>query len=125
VSSERGWSTSCELKAEEGRAAELADAVARAESANVSKNVFLRNVSHEIRTPIAAMLGFASLLASDDLSHQDRMDLVRRLQSNGQAVLSLLGDLLDLAKLDADKIVLAPESVSLVELVREVLASLE
>ena len=52
-------------------------------------------------------------------------DLLRRLQANGLAVLSLLDDLLDLARLDAHKIVLNPEPVSVVELVREVLASLE
>ena len=82
-------------------------------------------MSHEIRTPIAAMLGFADLLASDDLAPQNRSELLRRLRANGLAVLSLLDDLLDLAKLDAHKIVLNPEPVSVVDLVHEVFASLE
>ena len=82
-------------------------------------------MSHEIRTPIAAMLGFADLLASDDLTHEKRSELLRRLQVNALAVLSLLDDLLDLAKLDAHKIVLNPEPVSVIELVEEVFASLE
>ena len=115
---ELGWATARAVEAQEERAV-------TAERANVSKNIFLRNMSHEIRTPITAMLGFADLLASDDLSHQNRPELLRRLQANGLAVLSLLDDLLDLAKLDAHKIVLNPEPVSVVELVREVLASLE
>ena len=114
---ELGWTTARVIEAQEERAAS-------AERSSASKNMFLRNMSHEIRTPIAAMLGFAELLASDP-SSQDRPDLLRRLQANGLAVMSLLDDLLDLARLDADKIVLTPEPVSVIDLVREVLASLE
>jgi signal transduction histidine kinase/ActR/RegA family two-component response regulator len=125
VVGELEWAKARALEVQEAKAAELRDAVAEAERANASKTIFLRNMSHEIRTPIAAVLGFADLLASADLSHRDRMDLVRRLQANGQAVLSLLSNLLDLARLDADKLVLAPEPVSVFELVREVFASVE
>ena len=99
--------------------------VATAEHASAAKTIFLRNVTHEIRTPVAAMLGFARLLASPNLTAEDRADLVRRVETNGEAVLSVLGDVLDLARLDADKILLAPENVSVTELVREVLASVE
>ena len=98
---------------------------ASAERANASKNTFLRNMSHEVRTPIAAMLGFAHLLSSDDLAPGARREYLRRLRTNGQAVLSLLDDLLDLARLDAHKIALDPASVSVLDLAREVLASLE
>ena len=119
------WTTGRVVEAQEARAAELRDAVDAAERANASKTVFLRNVSHEIRTPITAMLGFAELLASPNLPEEERVDLVRRLQANGQALLSLVGGLLDLARLDADKVVLAPEPVVIFELVHEVIASLE
>src|SRR5262245_9907658 len=122
---ELGWATARMIEAQEARAAELQEAVASAERANASKNIFLRNVSHEMRTPIAAMLGFAALLASGDLSRQQRTELARRLQANGQAVLSLLSDLLDFARLDADKMMLTPEPVPVFDLVREVIASLE
>jgi signal transduction histidine kinase/CheY-like chemotaxis protein len=122
---ELAWTTKRTIEAQEEKAIELREAVARAERAIASKNVFLRNVSHEIRTPIAAMLGFADLLASGDLSHRDRADLLGRLQANGQAVLSLVSDLIDLARLDTDKITLAPESVSVFDLVREVVSSVE
>jgi signal transduction histidine kinase len=116
--SELAWTTKRALEAQEERAAS-------AERASASKNTFLRNMSHEIRTPIAAMLGFAELLASADLERHDRPELLSRLQANGLAVMSLFDDLLDLARLDARKIVLTPEPVSLIDLVREVLASLE
>ena len=115
---ELAWTTARVIEAQEERAV-------TAERANASKNIFLRNVSHEVRTPIAAMLGFADLLAAPDLEPGDRSELLGRLQANGQAVLSLFEDLLDLARLDAHKVVLAPESVSVIELVREVMASLE
>jgi signal transduction histidine kinase len=112
------WATARMLEAPEERAVS-------AEQANDAKNVFLRNMSHEIRTPITAMLGFANLLKSSDPSGQDGPELLDRLQANGLAVLSLLDHLLDLAKLDANKIVLNPEPVSVFELVREVFVSLE
>jgi signal transduction histidine kinase/CheY-like chemotaxis protein len=122
---ELAWNMAQALKTQEARAADLHEAVARAERANASKNIFLRNVSHEIRTPIAAILGFAHLLASPDISPQERVDLARRVQANGQALLNLVGDIIDLARLDADRIVLSPESVSVVDLVHDVVATLE
>jgi signal transduction histidine kinase len=119
------WAGKQVHEAQEARAAELRAAVVSAERANATKSTFLRNVSHEIRTPIAALLGFADLLATPDLPEAERADLVRRLQSNGQAVLSLLGDLLDLARVDADRVALSPEAVSVFEVVREVIATHE
>ena len=113
------------MKVAEQVASRSETAVASAEHASTAKTIFLRNVSHEIRTPIAAMLGFARLLGSPNLTVEDRADLVQRVQSNGEAVLSLLGDVLDLARLDADKIGLTAEAVCVFDLAREVLASFE
>jgi signal transduction histidine kinase/ActR/RegA family two-component response regulator len=121
---ELGWSNARALEALEERAAELRQAVVQAEQASDANSTFIRNVNHEIRTPIAAMLGFADLLASPELSPKDRADLVRGLRVNGQAVLALLGELLDLARLDAGKILLAPETFMVLDLVREVHARL-
>jgi len=116
--SELGWATARVIEAQEERAA-------AAERASAAKNMFFRNLSHEIRTPIAAMLGFADLLSSGDPAEPLRVNLIKRLQANGLAVLSLLDDVLDLARLDANKVVLKPEQVCVVDLVREVLASLQ
>ena len=115
---ELGWATARIVEAHEERAVV-------AERANNSKNVFLRNVSHEIRTPITAMLGFAGLLASNELAPDKRSQLVGRLEANGRATLALLDDLLDLARLDAQKLVLDPQPVSVIELAQEVFSSLE
>ena len=121
---ELAWTSARASEAQEARAAELRHAVARAEQAIESRSTFLRNMNHEVRTPIAAMLGFADLLSSPDLSRDDRAELVRGLRSNGQAVLALLAELLDLARMDAGKVLLAAEAVSLHELVQEVHSSL-
>lgn len=115
---ELGWATARAVEAQEERAAS-------AERASNAKNNFLRNMSHEIRTPIAAMLGMAELLGSPAVKNADRQELLQRLQANGQAVMSLLDDLLDLARLDAHKILFTPEPVSVIEIVRDVLSSLE
>ena len=115
---ELAWTTARVVEAQEERAA-------AAERASNAKNIFLRNMSHEIRTPIAAMLGIAELLASSNPTAQDRPDLLKRLQANGLAVMSLLDDLLDLARLDAHKILFTPEPVSVIEVVRDVLASVD
>jgi signal transduction histidine kinase/CheY-like chemotaxis protein len=118
VVSELGWATARLVDGHKERA--LA-----AERANNAKNVFVRNMSHEIRTPLTAMLGFADLLARPDVTPQERADLLRKLQDSGSAVLSLVNDLLDLARLEAQKTLLVPELVHVVDLVRDVVDSLE
>src|SRR5258706_281508 len=82
---ELGWATTRVVEAEQ-------DKSARAERESAAKNVFFRNLSHELRTPIAAMLGFADLLASGGPTQADRPEMLKRLQANGRAVLSPLGD---------------------------------
>jgi signal transduction histidine kinase/ActR/RegA family two-component response regulator len=117
LAGELGWTAARMLEAQDARAA-------AAERADAAKTVFIRNMSHEIRTPIAAMISFADLLLSADAARA-RPDFLQRLKANGKAVVSLLDDLLDLAKLDADRVVLNPEPVLLVDLVGDVLASVE
>lgn len=84
---------------------ELVRARDAAESANQSKSAFLAHMSHEIRTPIGAVLGFAELLATCDgqLTPQQR-EHVERIQSNGQHLLNLLNDLLDISRIEAGEL---------------------
>jgi signal transduction histidine kinase len=93
--------------------------------ASEAKTVFLRTASHEIRTPIASILGIADLLAYDHVTDADRADLVARLRANCRALLSLVANVLDLSRIEADKIVLTYEPVSPLELVQDVVRSLE
>ena len=112
-------------EAEHRTAEELVRAKELAEDASEAKSVFLRTASHEIRSPIAAILSIADVLAIGSVSDDDRVDLVDRLRANSRALLSLVGNVLDMSRLDADKMELALEVVAVVELVREVVQSLD
>ncbi len=79
-----------------------------AEAANRSKSVFLTNMSHEIRTPMNAILGFSQLLLHDpDLSaqHYQRLEAINR---NGQHLLGLLNDILELSRIEAGRVTMKP-----------------
>jgi signal transduction histidine kinase/FixJ family two-component response regulator len=124
IADELRWMHARMAEAERRRASELLEAKERAERANEAKSVFLRTASHEIRTPIAAILAIAEQLARGDLSPEQGA-LVSPLRDNGRALLSLVGNVLDLSRLDADRMSLTTERVSPLELTREVVRSVE
>lgn len=109
----------------------LAEARDAAQRANDAKNVFLSNMSHELRTPLNAIIGFAQVLSNSrrtPLTEQQR-GYVNQIYKAGQHLLVLINEVLDLAAIEADKMHLNIESMSLpkivadaVELVRPQLA---
>ena len=86
--------------------AEIAERNAReaAEQANLAKSQFLAHISHEIRTPLNAVVGMTSLLLESELNTEQR-DYAEIVRDAGEGILALVNDLLDLAKIEADRIV--------------------
>ena len=95
------------------RTEELRAALAHAEAGTRSKAQFLANMSHEIRTPLNGVLGMAQSLLSDDLSASQR-DKVSIIVESGRSLTTLLNDVLDLSKIEAGKLEIAPTSGDLV-----------
>jgi len=98
------------------RALESARDVAVA--ASRAKSEFLANISHELRTPLNAIIGYSEMLKEEleDAGEQTQQDL-ERIRASGTNLLSLIDDVLDLSKLEADRVELNPEEISLQELI--------
>jgi two-component system CheB/CheR fusion protein len=97
----------------------LKNARDEAENANRSRGEFLANMSHEIRTPMAAIIGHADILR-DHLSDPDNLQVVETIRRNGNFLLGILNDILDLSKIDAGKLEVDLEPVRPDEIVAEV-----
>lgn len=89
------------------------------QAAAQSKNMFLANVCHEIRTPMTAILGFAEMLEDPQLTHAQRLEHLATVQRNGKHLLAVLNDVLDLSKIEANRLQIERMRCPLVELVGE------
>ena len=105
-----------ETKKELEKTALLQDALAQANRASKAKTTFLSNMSHDIRTPMNAIVGFTSLA----LTHIDRRDQVeeylKKIMTSGNHLLSLINDILDMSRIESGKIHLDEEICSLPEI---------
>ncbi len=91
-----------------------------AEEASRAKTFFLANISHEIRTPMTAILGYAELLKADDLAPAERADYAETIRRNGDHLLAVIGDILDLSKIEAGQFTIEPVEMSVADVVRDV-----
>ncbi|MGZ5278512.1 MAG: PAS domain S-box protein, partial [Pseudobdellovibrionaceae bacterium] len=102
---------------------DLQNAKQSADSANQLKTAFLANMSHEIRTPIGVIQGFADLLADESLQTEQRkwVEIIRR---NTRQLTSLIGEILDLSKVEADKLEIENISFRLSDLAEDLRSSM-
>ena len=101
---------------------ELLAAKEKAEEANRLKSAFLANMSHEIRTPLNAIVGFSSIL-SDYIQDEDTKEYIHIIEENTQLLLQLINDILDLSRLEANRVTLTWEECDVVQLCSQVVAS--
>jgi signal transduction histidine kinase/CheY-like chemotaxis protein len=106
---------------------QLRAAKMQAEQASESKSSFLANMSHEIRTPMTAILGYADLLADEEATptSQSRADVVRTIQRNGEHLIQIINDILDISKIEAGRLGVEHIDVSPLEMLDEVHELLE
>jgi PAS domain S-box-containing protein len=105
---------------------ELESARSVAEKANLAKSEFLSCMSHELRSPLNAILGFAQLMESaSPLPTAAQKESIDQILQAGWHLLKLINEILDLAVVESGKVALSPESVSLTEVMSECRAMME
>jgi len=107
------------------RTVELQNAQSKAEAASRAKSEFLANMSHEIRTPLTAILGFADLLREDGdaaLAPARRIETIDTIRNAGTHLLTVINDILDISKIEADKMTVERVATPLTTILHEVVS---
>lgn len=89
------------------------------EASNRLKSSFLANISHEIRTPLNSVIGFSNLLLANDLSKEVKEEYVEHINHNSEKLLQIIGDIIDLSRLESSQIEITYEGSSLNAIVNE------
>jgi signal transduction histidine kinase len=107
---------------------QLHEKAAQLEVVSRHKSAFLASMSHELRTPLNSIIGFSEVLldpSHGSLGAEERREFLTNILTSGRHLLRLINDVLDLSKVEAGKMEIAPEPVSLVDTVEGVLATLK
>ncbi len=104
---------------------QLRAATRDAQAATRIKTEFLANMSHEIRTPMTAILGFSESLLDPDLSEHERQMAIHTIRRNGEHLLQILNDILDISKIEAGKVEIERIDCSPAEIIADVHATMQ
>jgi PAS domain S-box-containing protein len=91
------------------------------EASSRLKSSFLANISHEIRTPLNSVVGFANLLLANNLTQEVREDYIEHINYNSEKLLQIIGDIIDLSRLESSQIEISYEETSLSSIVNEII----
>lgn len=99
---------------------ELIEAKKRAEESDRLKSAFLANMSHEIRTPMNSILGFSTLLDEPDINESIRKEFVRHIHTSGEHLLTLINDIIDLSKIEANQLKISKTECNINNLLEDI-----
>ncbi len=111
-----------DISAKQAAEKNLIEAINTAEAANQSKSQFIANVSHEMRTPLNAVIGFSDMIASQafgEVGHPKYLEYAKDIRNSGKHLMSVIGDVLDISAIEKGQLVLQPEKVALKVIVLE------
>jgi len=117
---QRALGTATEITERKHMEQELITARIAAEDANHAKSQFLSSISHELRTPLNGVLGYAQILLRDQSTSAEQRHNLRAIESCGQHLLTLINDVLDLAKIESGKIEVQENACNLRQLLESV-----
>lgn len=92
-----------------------------AEASNRLKSNFLANISHEIRTPLNSVVGFSNLLLANNLPNNVKEEYIEHINHNSEKLLQIIGDIIDLSRLESSQIEITYEEASLNSIVNEII----
>ena len=98
----------------------LKEALESAQAANASKSIFLSNMSHDIRTPMNAIIGLSTLLQRDAYNPEKVLEHTRKIMASSQHLLGLINDVLDMSKIESGKVTLNISEINLAEILEEI-----